>query len=337
MQATFEQYRSYETPNQTWHNSQMATQALASPYMPRSFNSFSSFNSPFNVAPSRPMNAPAASFGFKQPAVYPQTPRGMNSSFNPYGSSALPAGFGRGGMMQPASMTNYTKEVVRTPDGGRMSRTSFTQVQQPASQHNRAPDMNGRDTSRRGYDQRCWNNKSNQASHEAMSVTSKGDDLKVNMGKNTTLETKKSDSDLFVNTQAGNDQIAFKSKGDPHFEATINGKEVLKGDYKDDLGLNINGTRYLMSPEAVKNNNGPAPYLSSTYVQQCDGSLYKLDHLSQADKTSKPTYSEVTDAAEKAAVNSKMNSAHTLTYDNHGGFIDSATGKKATNEDINKH
>jgi hypothetical protein len=92
-----------------------------------------------------------------------------------------------------------------------------------------------------------------------------------------------------------------------------------------------------MSPEDKKNNNGPAPYLSSTYVQQRDGSMYKLDHLSQADKTSKPTYNEVTDTAEKAAVKAKMDTAHTLTYDNKGGFIDSTTGKKATNEDINKH
>jgi hypothetical protein len=331
MQATFDS-RTYETFNHSWHTASRENPTRSSF---NASNPFDRLNSAFGPALQRSIDPFAASRAFIQPAVYQQMSRGMGSSFSPYEPSAQRARYGQGGT-QLASTTNFSREVMRTPDGGMMSKTSFTRIEQPASQRNRVPDTNRCDTNRRGYDDRCWDNKSDRAPHQDMSVTSKGDDLKVNMGKGTTLETKKSDSDLFLNTQVGNDKISIDSTGDPHLKVRVNGQEVLKGDYHQDLGLNINGTKYLMSPEQKKSNNGPAPYLSSTYVQQRDGSMYKLDHLSQTDKTSKPTFSEITDPSEKAAVKARMDSAHTLTYDK-GNFIDSTTGKKATNEDINKH
>jgi len=352
MQATLDN-RQYETFNSSSHTVSRENHNGSSFNSP---NPFSSRSSAFGAVPMRAMNPIVAPRTLIQPAVYPQMSRNTAPSYNPYGYSAPLAGQGSS-RMPPGSITNYSREVVRTPDGGKISKISFTQVRPPVNQYNPLPDPNRCDTNRRdpnhcdtnrrdpnrcdtnrrGYDDRCWENKSNRAPHEDMNVTAQGDDLKVKMGNNTTLETKKSDSDLFLNTQVGNDKISISSTGDPHFKATVNGKEVLKGDYKDDLGININGTKYLMSPEVSKTNNGPAPYLSSTYVQQRDGSMYKLDHLSQTDKTSKPTYSEITDAREKAAAKAKMDSAHTLTYDNNGGFVDSETHKKATNEDINKH
>jgi hypothetical protein len=319
MQATFEN-RSYETFNQSWNAMRLANQTRPS---------FNSLASPFASVPQRSMDAHAASRASNPPTAFAQQSRGMSASFDPYGRSAPQSGYGR---MQQASMTNFSREVVRTPDGGMMSKTSFTRVQQPSSQHNPVPDSRCRD-----YNERCRDNRSNQTAHVPMSVTSNGNDLNVRMGNDTTLNTKKSDSDLFLNTKTkdGHD-VSISSTGDPHASLSIDGKQIAKGDYKDPFRVKVDDKDITMIPEEKKNNNGPAPYLDKAVIQQKDGSMYVMEHLSQADKSSNPTYREVTDSGERAALNSIATNAHTATYQN-GQMIDSTTRKPITNADINAH
>ncbi|CAB3756814.1 hypothetical protein [Paraburkholderia solisilvae] len=323
MQATFDS-RSFETlHNNAWNSARSVTQS-------RSFDSF--------AASSRSINPYGASRAFSQPSGYPQTSRAMASFSSHAYSTPQRSDYGR---MQQASMTNFSREVVRTPDGGMMSKTSFTRVQQPANQrdygHDRHGYDNGSDRHGRDIDERCWNNRSGQTSHLPMSVTSKGDDLNVRMGNNTTLETKKSDSDLFINTKTkdGHD-VSISSKGDPHASLSVDGKQIATGDYKDPFRVQVDGNNITMIPEAKKNNNGPAPYLDKAVIQQKDGSMYVMDHLSQADKSSKPTYREVTNGSEKSQYQQIANNAHTATYSN-GQMIDSTTHKPITNADINAH
>ncbi|CAB3767916.1 hypothetical protein [Paraburkholderia humisilvae] len=305
MQPTFDS-RSIETFNNQWNFAKTFNQA-------RSQNPFSS---PSGSA----FNPFGSSRAFSQPAIHSQMSRG-----NPYSNSGF-------GSAQAASMTNFSREVTRTPDGGMMSKTSFTRVQQPASQRDSIPDSR-----HRGFDDRCWDKPSQQTSHLPMSVTSKGNDLNVRMGNNATLDTKKSDSDLIINTKTkdGHD-ISISSKGDPHASLSIDGKEVAKGDYKDPFRVQAGDTDVTMIPEVKKSNNGPAPYLDKAVIQQKDGSMYVMEHLSQTDKSSNPTYREVTDAGEQSELRNIANNAHTATYSN-GQMIDSTTHKAITNADINAH
>jgi hypothetical protein len=352
MQATLDN-RQYETFNNPWHTVSRESRNRSSF---NSTNSFSSLSSAFGATPMRAMNSFAAPRTLIQPAVYPQMSRNTGSSYNPFGSSAQLAGQGLS-RMPPGSITNFSREVVKTPDGGKISKVSITQVRPPVNQYNprpepnrcdtnrydpnrcdtNRPDPNRCDTNRRGYDDRCWDDKSKYTPHVPMTVNAKGNDLDVRMGNDTKLETKKSDSDLFINTKTkdGHD-VSISSKGDPHASFSIDGKEVAKGDYKDPFRVKVDDKDITMIPETKQNNNGPAPYLDKAVIQQKDGSMYVMEHLSQADKSSNPTYREVTDAGERKALSDVANKAHTATYEN-GKMIDSTTGKQMTNADINAH
>src|ERR1700754_2914874 len=130
MQATFEQYRSYETSSNAWNNARQVNQSQSSSYSSKSFgpsnsfNAFNSFNPRFDPAPARSMNAFGGSRAFSQPAVYPQMSRGMSSS-NPYSPQQSSFSSAQRG----ASMTRYEQEISRTPNGTTM-KTSYTSFQQ---------------------------------------------------------------------------------------------------------------------------------------------------------------------------------------------------------------
>ncbi|GAB7527228.1 hypothetical protein [Paraburkholderia sp. 2C] len=285
MQATLDS-RTYETFNHSLYAASRESQSRSSFNYPNSLNPL---NSGFGPASQRSMNPLAAPRAFIQPAIYPQMSRGMAQSFNPYGTAQ------RGG----TSMTQYQREIARTPQGTTV-KTSYTSFQQAGSKaFNNVPDRYSNDCRKDSYRNDADQNR------VAPVVSQNGNTLNVDMG-NTHSELAKDNATTKM--KVGGNDIEFTGWGDPHGVLKVNGKES-KADFSKPLSLDTSDMRVTMDPEKKQSSGGVPPHMDRViYEPKNSKQVFVGEHLSPSD-SSKVSFREVTDRREKEALRQTANNA----------------------------
>ncbi|MFC0398080.1 hypothetical protein [Paraburkholderia rhizosphaerae] len=275
MQATFDS-RTAQTVNNQWNFANTFNQSRASSFS----GSSSTFGSPSLYSPM----SMSMSRGIAQPS--------SSSFYSPKQS-------GYGSAQSGTMMTQFQREISRTPDSMSM-KTSYSTYQQFSSNTwNNVPGKGSHGSHKDSQWDACDRNK------VAPVVSQNGNKLNVDMG-NTHAELSKDKATTKIND--GDHNYEFTGWGDPHGVLKIDGKET-KADFSKPLGLDTNSMRVTMDPEQKASSSGAPPHMDRViYEPKGTKQVFVGEHLSPSDK-SNVSFREVKDKQEKDKLRQVANNA----------------------------